>query len=69
MLRIGARRRATGALTALMLATTIPAPPARSAEPAGPRFPERWVYCSTNLLVDQNVDRTIALIERAARSG
>jgi hypothetical protein len=42
---------------------------ARAAEPEGPQFPERWVYCSTNLLVDQNVDRVLGLIERARRGG
>ena len=34
-----------------------------------PLFRERWVYCSTNLLVDKNVDRVLDLIERAHRSG
>jgi hypothetical protein len=34
-----------------------------------PLFRERWVYCSTNLLVDENVGRVIDLIQRSARDG
>jgi len=40
--------------------------PARPAEPA---LDVRWVYLSTNLLVDANVDAAVALVERAARAG
>ena len=43
----------------------------RPAHPAlgGRSFPERWVYCSANLLVDQNVDKVVELIDRSAKSG
>jgi hypothetical protein len=34
-----------------------------------PRFAERWVYASHNLLVNQNVEKLLALIERAGQSG
>jgi len=53
----------------LALVMTASRVPARAADPAEPLFRERWVYCSTNLLVDQNVDRVLDLIERARRSG
>ena len=33
------------------------------------RFTERWVYLSTNLLVEKNVDDGIALMERARKAG
>ncbi len=33
-----------------------------------PRFTERWVYASHNLLVEDNVNQLVALIDRAARS-
>ncbi len=33
------------------------------------RYPERWVYCSANLQVDQSVKDVIALIERAKKDG
>ena len=40
----------------------------RSAGEAGiARYPERWVYCSANLQVDQSVKDVIALIERAKK--
>jgi hypothetical protein len=53
------------AVTSLIGAQT----PAGASDSRGPVFRERWVYCSTNLLVDQNVDQVISLIERAAKSG
>jgi hypothetical protein len=43
--------------------------PAGVIDSQGPLFRERWVYCSTNLLVDRNVEQVLALIERAAKSG
>jgi hypothetical protein len=36
---------------------------------AGPRYGERWVYCGTNLQVEQSAKDTIALIERAKKDG
>ena len=35
----------------------------------GMPLPERWVYLSTNLLVDRNVEENIGLLERAAKAG
>ncbi len=35
----------------------------------GAPAPELWFYCSTNLLVDENVDRLAALFERAGKAG
>ena len=32
-------------------------------------LPDRWLYVQTNLLVDQNVTGTVALIDRAAKAG
>ncbi len=53
-------------LALLMTASRVPG---RAADLAEPLFRERWVYCSTNLLVDQNADRVLDLIERARRGG
>ena len=65
------RHRITLCLPPALLALSMIAScgPAWTAEPAVPLFRERWVYCSTNLLVDQNVDRVLDLIERARRGG
>ena len=41
----------------------------RAARPEGPVFRDRWVYLSTNLLVDDNVATAEALFQRAAKSG
>jgi hypothetical protein len=68
MVRANVRRLIIGSFTALMTAG-FSSHRCHGAEPTEPRFQERWVYCSQNLLVDQNVDRVIDLIERAARSG
>src|SRR4051794_36375099 len=68
MPRVNVRRLIIGSLTVLMT-TGFSGCVCHGAEPTEPRFQERWVYCSQNLLVDQNVDRVIDLIERAARSG
>jgi hypothetical protein len=57
-----------GSVLALGIAALY-VPSSRSAESEGPAYRERWFYCSTNLLVDQNVDRAVALIERAAKAG
>ncbi len=54
----------------LAIVTLIGSPAAGdAADPGGPVFRERWVYCSANLLVEKNVDQVVALIERAAQSG
>jgi hypothetical protein len=50
------------------LALGIPASPLHAAD-ARPRYGQRWVYASHNLLVDKNVDTLIALIDRAGKSG
>ena len=43
--------------------------PAAAAEKAGPRYERRWLYASTNLLVDRNVEALTALLARAGKSG
>src|SRR4051795_4444836 len=68
MVRANVRRLIIGSLTALMT-TGFSADACRASDLADARFSERWVYCSQNLLVDQNVDRVIDLLERSARSG
>jgi hypothetical protein len=40
--------------------------PARAADP---KYDRRWVYTMTNLLVEEQATKTIALIERAAKAG
>ncbi len=40
-----------------------------ASEPGKPRYPERWVYCSTNLQVDRSVQETIDQIHRARNAG
>ncbi len=49
-------------------------PPLTAIAQTGTRLPpllfgERWVYCSSNLLVDSNVDRVVDLINSSARGG
>ena len=39
----------------------------RAGEAGTARYPERWVYCSANLQVDQSVKDVIALIQRAKK--
>src|SRR5499427_6471319 len=34
-----------------------------------PRYAQRWVYASHNLLVEKNVNDLVALIDRAGKSG
>ena len=36
---------------------------------AQPALPHRWVYLQTNLLVDANVEKALALLERSAKAG
>jgi len=40
-----------------------------AADEPGAHLPHRWVYLQTNLLVDANVERNLALFQRAARAG
>jgi hypothetical protein len=47
----------------------LAATPAAAEPGCAPQLKHRWVYCSANLLVDRNVDSTVALIERAAKAG
>jgi len=48
-----------------LLASCSPAP----AQEAGPRYDRRWVWIMSNLLVDKEADRVVALVERAGRDG
>ncbi len=68
MVRANVRRLIIGSLTTQMM-TGFFGDACRASDPTDARFQERWVYCSQNLLVDQNVDRVIDLLERAAKSG
>ena len=52
----------------LSLALVLVLVTALSAE-AGVEMRHRWVYVSVNMLVDKNVESTLAVIERAARCG
>jgi hypothetical protein len=70
MLRVPRRGHAVCALAALLALFLIHSPTTRAAAgPESPFFRDRWVYVSTNLLVDDNVGSTEALIQRAAKSG
>ncbi len=40
-----------------------------AAEPPAGELSHRWIYLSTNMLVDKNVESDIALLERAAKAG
>jgi hypothetical protein len=53
----------------LLCLTVAPALARADQEEGAPFFRDRWVYVSTNLLVDENVDKVATLINRAARSG
>lgn len=48
-----------------LLVSCSPAP----AQEAGPRYDRRWVWIMSNLLVDKEADRVVALVERAGRDG
>ena len=41
---------------------------ARATDPA-PKYERRWVWVMSNLMVDKEADRVVALIERAGKSG
>ena len=55
------RSRFTASVAALLLVLSCTGP--------GTPVSERWVYCSQNLSVDQNIDELEALFHRAARAG
>ena len=42
---------------------------ARAADDAKPRYDRRWVWAMSNLLVDKEADRIVALVERAGKDG
>jgi hypothetical protein len=62
---LGLRRSRLAAVLKLLLFAGFGVP----AGAADPRYPERWVYCSTNLQVDQSAADVAALIERARQDG
>jgi hypothetical protein len=59
----GARLTGAAAVLILLVASS------QGGEAGTPRYPERWVYCSANLQVDQSVKDVIALIDRAKQAG
>lgn len=71
MLRFPLRGHAARALPALVvLCLSLAHSRVQATEPEGPQFREGWVYCSTNLLVDENVDRllTLAVSDQGGRN-
>jgi hypothetical protein len=58
-------RRAAAVAVSLLAAVTLAA---HAGEKGQERF-HRWIYVSTNLLVDRNADDAIALVRRAAKAG
>ncbi len=57
------KRFALATLAALVLAS-----PCLAAEPH-PRFERRWFYLMTNLMVDAEADKVVALLDRAGKAG
>src|ERR1700722_13034036 len=55
--------RAGAACIAMLAACSVFA-----AEPPG-RYADRWVWVMSNLLVDDQVDKITAIVERASKSG
>lgn len=53
----------------LLLALLAIGPRAALADDPRPRFDRRWAWVMSNLLVDQEADRVVALVERAGREG
>ena len=54
----------------LLLCSPWGTPEARAqADAPRLRLTHRWVYVSTNLLVDKNVESTLSLLERAKKAG
>ncbi len=56
--------RLAGLVALILLGST-----ARDGRAAEPRYPERWIYCSANLQVDQSAAEVITLIDRAQKDG
>ena len=54
---------------AVWLLITAVAVQISAKEPAGTSLQHRWIYLSTNLLVDKNISEDIALLTRAAKAG
>lgn len=70
MLHFSLRGPAARALPALLALCLIQAhASALAVGPDGPVFRDRWVYLSTNLLVDSNVASAEEIIQRASKSG
>jgi hypothetical protein len=63
------RRAFLPALLAFLGPATVGLARPLPAEGDGPRYDRRWVWVMTNLLVDSEADRVVALVERAARDG
>lgn len=57
------RPRLTGAMLLVFGSLAV------ACDAAEPRYPERWVYCMTNLQVDQQVNDLIDLMGRARKAG
>ena len=58
------------ALILILLGSALSTVPVHAAEDeAQARFDRRWVWVMTNLLVEKEADRVVALIERAGRDG
>lgn len=64
---------ATGVVLAVVLllprAEALRSARLEDCERGEPRPPELWVYCQTNLQVDENAQRVAMLLERAGRAG
>jgi hypothetical protein len=56
-------RRGVATLAACLLAGLAAAAPAKLD------LPRRWIYLSTNFLVEKNADEAVALLQRAAKAG
>ncbi len=55
--------------TSLIVILWATCSPLRSPSTSAAELRDRWVYLSTNLLVDKNVDEAITLADRAAKAG
>jgi hypothetical protein len=55
--------------SALLLLAFISVISSNPALAADPRYDRRWVWVMTNLLVEKEADRVVALLERAGRDG
>lgn len=54
-----------GVISLVLLGATVAAATAESGNP----LPHRWIYLSTNMLVDENVEKDLALLKRGAKAG